>query len=88
MGGHVKKPKEEKNVKPVIIPAEVPSPDLTIDGVALSVVKKADGTFLIIKVELDSTKLIANKVEVIDTATGRFEATEKFKLNVVKHGLI
>lgn len=91
MVGHVKKPKENKNKKPIVIKdniEEVPSPDLNIDAVALTIVKKTDGTFLILKVEVDSEKLVAGVVTVLDTATGKFEANEKFKLNVVKHGII
>ena len=94
MVGHVKKPKEGKNKKPVVIPlteeielAEFFAPNV-YDGVALTIIKKADGAFLILKVEVDSEKLVAGAVTVLDTATNKFEANEKFKLNVVKHGII
>lgn len=95
MAGHVKKPKEDKNKKPVVVASIETNEELNAffapnvyDAVAITSVKKADGTFLILKVEVDSEKLIAGAVTVLDTATGKFEANEKFKLNVVKHGII
>lgn len=58
------------------------------DGVALSVVKNSNREFKILKIAVDSKNLLAGEVEVVDVAGDRMEATEKFKILVVKNGLI
>lgn len=92
MAGHVKKPKEDKNKKPVVIvEAKDVSPPIflpiTPDCYAISKIKNADGTYSIIRVEVDSKQLATGKVEIIDTATHTFEANEKFRLAVVANGI-
>jgi hypothetical protein len=58
------------------------------DGIAITSLKKADGTFLIVKIPVDVKNLVAGEVEVVDTATSRMEATEKFKIAVARNGII
>ena len=62
---------------------------LSLDGTALSVVKKSNSEFLIVKVPFDNINLRGTgQLEVVDTARDRAEATEKFKILVVKNGII
>jgi hypothetical protein len=57
------------------------------DSLTLGIVRTATG-FNIVKVPVDSKGLQAGELEVIDTADSRSEATEKFKINVVRLGII
>jgi hypothetical protein len=61
----------------------------SLDGTALSVVKKSNREFLIVKIPFDNINLSGTgQLEVVDTAGDRAEATEKFKILVVRNGLI
>jgi hypothetical protein len=62
-------------------------PKLNFDSVAITIVKSSTG-FNIVKVPLDSINLVAGTIEVIDVAGDKLEANEKFKINVVKHGIL
>lgn len=94
MVGHVKKPKTEKVEKNVIVDTEAGLdrvPEIvnpSFDSVALSIVKRVGGGFNIIKVEIDSVNLTAGKVTIVAVAEGRAESVEKFKINVVKAGIV
>ena len=90
MAGHVKKPKEEKNKPNVVltgITEIVQGTPAVFDSTALSIIKK-DGKFLIVKVEINSETLSTGQLTIVDTAENKFEANEKFKINVVKFGII
>lgn len=96
MAGHVKKPKEDKNKKPIVVAdladgfEEVTekSEQFTADCYALTISPKKDGKFEIIRIEVDSVNKTLGKIEVVDTADGKFEANEKFKINVVNNGIL
>lgn len=61
----------------------------SLDGTALGVVKKSNREFLIVKIPFDNINLSGTgQPEVVDTAGDRAEATEKFKILVVRNGLI
>lgn len=60
---------------------------LNFDAVSIAILKSETG-YNIVKVPIDSVNLVAGKLEVIDVATGKLEANEKFKINVVKHGIL
>jgi hypothetical protein len=65
------------------------SEELSLDGTALSVVRKSNSEFLIVKVPFDSVNLKGTgELEIVDTAGDRAEATEKFKILVVRNGII
>jgi hypothetical protein len=65
------------------------SEELSLDGIALSVVKKSNSEFLIVKVAFDNVNLKGTgELEILDTARDRAEATEKFKILVVRNGII
>lgn len=65
------------------------SEELSLSGTALSVVKKSNREFIIVKVPFDNVNLkIAGEVEIVDIAGDRAEATEKFKILVVRNGII
>ena len=97
MAGHVKKPKTKTpELSEAANDAGIPTPerilvtatrDFDFDSVALSIVKTTEG-YSILSVELDSKTLTAGKVTVLDTAGHKQEAVEKFKINVVKNGII
>lgn len=58
------------------------------DSVAVGVIPRKEGGFNIIKITVDSKGLEAGEVIVLDTAETKWEATEKFKIYVVKQGVI
>lgn len=61
----------------------------TLQGTALSIVKKSNNEFFIVKVPFDNINLIeTGELEIVDTAKNKSEATEKFKILVVKNGII
>ena len=69
-------------------PAAPVQPKFNPDTVALSSIKRPDGTFNLVSIEIDSATLNTGKVTVLDTADSKMEATEKFKMLVVRNGLI
>lgn len=68
--------------------AALKSEPQVFDGVAVTILKKAEGGYNIVKVALDSKSLEAGEVTLIDAADNKYEAIEKFKLNVVREGII
>ena len=68
--------------------SELKSEVQTFDAIAVGSIKQTDGTYKIIKVAIDSKNLEAGTIEVLDTAEFRAEANEKFKINVVRLGVI
>lgn len=58
------------------------------DSVAVGILPRKEGGYNIIKVTVDSKGLEAGEVLVLDTAESRYEANEKFKIYVVKQGVI
>ena len=68
--------------------AELQSTPKVFDVVTLGISPKEGGGFNIIKVLVTSKGLEAGNVEVLDTAEDKFEAIEKFKINVVKQGVL
>ena len=62
--------------------------EINLDKLALSVVEREGGGFNIIGIKYDGKNLVAGEVEILDTADGRGEATEKFKILVVRNKLI
>lgn len=63
-----------------------PKPEM--DAVALTIVKNATGGYNLVKVNLDSKRLVAGEVEILDTAESKGEAGEKFKILVVRNGIL
>ena len=58
------------------------------DTVALTTVACKDGSYKVLQIEVDSEGMTTGEVKVIETAATKYEAAEKFKLAVVKNGLI
>lgn len=58
------------------------------DSVAVGVIPRKEGGFNIVKIAVDSKGLEAGELTVLDTAETKWEATEKFKIYVVKQGVI
>lgn len=67
--------------------AELQSTPQVFDTVTLGIAKTASG-YNILKVSVDSKGLEAGEVEVLDTAESKWEANEKFKINVIKQGIL
>ena len=67
--------------------AELKGDPQVFDTVTIGIAKTATG-YSILKVSVDSKGLEAGGVEVLDTADGKAEANEKFKINVVKQGIL
>jgi len=92
MVGHVKKPKtlksNENDAGFEQFKREYDCEVFVPNAVALTTVKRADGKHDIITVEIDSVNLTAGKVTVIATEESRAAAVERFKINVVKHGIV
>lgn len=68
--------------------AELKGEPQVFDSLALGVIPKKGGGFNLVKIAIDSKGLEAGELEVIDTATDRSEATEKFKINVIRLGIL
>lgn len=58
------------------------------DSITLGIAPRKEGGFNIVKISLDSKGLEAGEVEVIDTAESKWEANEKFKINVIKQRIM
>lgn len=67
--------------------AELKSEPQVFDAKTLGISPSKEG-FNIVLVKVDSKGLEAGEVEVIDTATTKFEAIEKFKINAIRLGVI
>lgn len=68
--------------------AELQSKSAVFDQAAITIVKIKDRDFKIVKIPIDSTTLEVGKAEVVDTAEGKSEAVEKFKIAVARSGII
>lgn len=96
MAGHVKKPKTKEPIK--VVPANEFDSEVGLDNpvtdsvkadcVAIAISPLKNGQYEILKVEVDSVSKTAGKTTVLDTASSKMEANEKFKINVVKQGII
>jgi hypothetical protein len=73
----------EAELQSKTITLEAFNPDTPLVGIA-----KTEKGFLLLKVMVDSKTLETGEVEVIDTAENKWEANEKFKINVVKTGIL
>jgi len=58
------------------------------DTVALTTVACKDGSYKVLEIEVDSEGMTTGQVKVLETAASKYEAAEKFKLAVVRNGLI
>jgi hypothetical protein len=67
--------------------AELQSTPQVFDTVTIGIAK-TDSGYSILKVSVDSKGLEAGEVEVLDTAEGKWEANEKFKIHVIKQGVL
>jgi hypothetical protein len=67
--------------------AELKSEKPVYDGVAITILKSAEG-FKLVRIPVDEKNLKAGEVEVVDTATSRVEAVEKFKILVARSGIL
>lgn len=85
MVGHVKKPKNIKTGDDGGLEVIIPE---VYDLLAFTILKKEGGGYDILSVEIDSSTLSTGEVKVVATAEGRAESVEKFKINVVKAGIV
>lgn len=58
------------------------------DRLAITILPKAGGGYNLAKILVDTKNLKAGALEIVDTADSRSEAAEKFKLLVVKNGIL
>ena len=68
--------------------AELQSTPKVFDTPMLGISKKSDGGYNIVKVMIDARTLETTEVEVLETAETKWEANEKFKINVIKQGIL
>lgn len=68
--------------------AELQSTPQVFDSVLLGISPRKEGGYNITKATLDSKSLEIGEVVVLDTAETKWEANEKFKINVIKQGVI
>lgn len=59
------------------------NPDTPLVGIA-----KTETGYALVKIMIDSKSLVAGAPEIIDTAENKWEANEKFKINVIKSGIL
>jgi hypothetical protein len=67
--------------------AELKSEVQVFDSLALGIIKTGTG-YAIIKVPIDTKNLEAGALEILDTAENKWEANEKFKITVIKQGVM
>ena len=67
--------------------SELKSEPQVFDAVTIGIAKTPAG-YSILKVTVDSKGLEAGEVEVLDTADSKVEANEKFKINVIRQGIL
>lgn len=58
------------------------------DTPMLGISKRTEGGYNIVKVLIDAKTLEASEIEVLETAENKWEANEKFKINVIKQGIL
>lgn len=68
--------------------AELQSAVPVLDCPLIGIAKNAAGGFNIVRVKIDAKTLDVGEVEVLESADSKFEANEKFKINVVKQGIL
>jgi hypothetical protein len=68
--------------------AALKSEPVVYNVVTLGISPRVDGGYNIIKIPVDSKGLTTGEVEILDTAENKWEANEKFKISVVKLGVI
>ena len=68
--------------------AELLGEPQVFDSVAVGITPRKEGGFNIIKVLVDSKGLESGDVEILDTAENKWEANEKFKIYVIKQGVL
>lgn len=68
--------------------AELQSEPLVFNSCAVGISPRSDGGYNIIKVPVDSKGLRTGEVVVLDTAEGKAEANEKFKIYVIRTGIL
>lgn len=68
--------------------SELKSETQVFDSVTLGISPRKEGGYNVISVKVDSKGLEAGEVTIIDTAEHKFEAIEKFKIAVVRQGVI
>lgn len=67
--------------------AALKSEPKVFDTVTLGIAKTKDG-YSIVKTYVNANSLEAGSVEILDTAENKWEANEKFKINVIKQGIL
>lgn len=68
--------------------AELKSETQVFDVIALTIAPRKGGGFNILKVLVDSSDLEAGEVIILDEAENRMEAIEKFKIHVIRQGVL
>lgn len=68
--------------------AELKSEPKVFDTPVLGIVKTTDGLYKIVKVMISAKTMEAGEPEILDTAESKSEANEKFKINVVRQGIL
>lgn len=63
--------------------SEVPVLDVPTIGIV-----KTDTGYAVVKVLISGKDLTGDNIQVLETADNKFEANEKFKINVIKLGII
>ncbi len=59
------------------------NPDTPLLGII-----KTDTGYALVKILVDAKTLETGDAEIIDTAENKWEANEKFKINVIKQGIL
>lgn len=67
--------------------SELKSETPTFDGLAVTILKK-DGGYSIVKIPVDTKTLKTGTVEIVDSAENKADAAEKFKILVVRSGIL
>lgn len=80
--------KKKQDISQDEFEAELKSEVPVFDSVLLGISPRKEGGFNITKATLDSKSLEIGEVTILDTAESKFEANEKFKINVIRQGVL
>lgn len=67
---------------------EVEKVNMNVDGTAVGIVKNSNGSYQVVKLELDSSTGASKITRSLDVGSSKLEAAEKFKVLAVEEGLV
>lgn len=67
---------------------EVEQVDMNVDGTAVGIVKNSNGSYQVVKLELDSATGASRITKTLEAGSSKLDAAERFKILAVEEGLV